>query len=63
MRRVSKNVCAEIYFWGCNPRFVETSDSVVMNDSPQLSRAIIQTSASRPPEIAHDGGADAPQSA
>ena len=35
MRRISRNVYAEIYFWGCNPGFVETSDGVVMIDSPQ----------------------------
>ena len=35
MRRISRNVYAEIYFWGCNPGFVETSDGVVMVDSPQ----------------------------
>ncbi len=35
MRRVSKNVYAEVYFWGCNPGFVETSDGVIMIDSPQ----------------------------
>jgi cyclase len=35
MRRVSKNVHTEVYFWGCNPGFVETSDGMVMIDSPQ----------------------------
>jgi cyclase len=35
MRRVSKNVFTEVYFWGCNPGFVVTSDGVVMIDSPQ----------------------------
>src|SRR5438093_6540714 len=35
MRRLSKNVWTEIYFWGCNPSFIETSDGVVMIDSPQ----------------------------
>ena len=35
MRRVSDNVYAEIYFWGCNPGFLVTSDGVVMIDTPQ----------------------------
>ena len=35
MRRVSENVYAEIYFWGCNPGFLKTSDGVVMIDTPQ----------------------------
>jgi cyclase len=35
MRRVSTNVHAEIYFWGCNPGFVTTGDGVVMIDTPQ----------------------------
>jgi cyclase len=35
MRRVSKNAFAEIYFWGCNPGYVVTSDGVVMIDTPQ----------------------------
>jgi hypothetical protein len=35
MRRIGKNVYAEVYFWGCNPGFVVTSDGVVMIDSPQ----------------------------
>lgn len=35
MRRISKNVYAEVYFWGCNPGFIETNDGVVMIDSPQ----------------------------
>src|SRR5206468_9709484 len=35
MRRVSGNVYAEIYFWGCNPGFLVTSDGVVMIDTPQ----------------------------
>ena len=26
MRRVSQNVYAEIYFWGCNPGFLVTSE-------------------------------------
>jgi glyoxylase-like metal-dependent hydrolase (beta-lactamase superfamily II) len=38
MRRVGKNVYTEIYFWGCNPSFVETSDGYVMIDSPQQPR-------------------------
>jgi cyclase len=35
MRRVSKHVYTEVYFWGCNPSFVVTSDGVVMIDTPQ----------------------------
>ena len=35
MRRVSDNVYAEIYFWGCNPGFLATSEGVVMFDTPQ----------------------------
>jgi cyclase len=35
MRRISSNVYAEIYFWGCNPGFVTTSDGVFMIDTPQ----------------------------
>jgi cyclase len=35
MRRVSEHVYAEIYFWGCNPGFVATSDGVFMIDTPQ----------------------------
>ena len=35
MRRVSENVYAEIYFWGCNPGFLVTSEGVVMIDTPQ----------------------------
>jgi cyclase len=35
MRRVSPNVFAEIYFWGCNPGFVVTCDGVMMIDTPQ----------------------------
>ncbi len=35
MRRVGKNAYTEIYFAGCNPSFVETSDGYVMIDSPQ----------------------------
>lgn len=35
MRRVSANVYAEIYFWGCNPGFLVTDDGVVMIDTPQ----------------------------
>ena len=26
MRRVSKNAYTELYYWGCNPSFVATSD-------------------------------------
>ncbi len=35
MRRVGRNAFTEIYFAGCNPSFVETSDGYVMIDSPQ----------------------------
>ena len=35
MRRVGPNSFTEIYFAGCNPGFVETSDGYVMIDSPQ----------------------------
>jgi cyclase len=35
MRRISEHVFAEIYFWGCNPGFVTTTDGVVMIDTPQ----------------------------
>jgi cyclase len=35
MRRIGRNSFTEIYFRGCNPSFVETSDGYVMIDSPQ----------------------------
>ena len=35
MRRVGPNSFTEIYFAGCNPSCVETSDGYVMIDSPQ----------------------------
>src|SRR5258708_14136340 len=35
MRKVGPNSFTEIYFAGCNPSFVETSDGYVMIDSPQ----------------------------
>jgi cyclase len=35
MRRVADGVFAEIYFWGCNPGFISTSDGVFMIDTPQ----------------------------
>jgi len=35
MRRIGRNSFTEIYFAGCNPSFVETSDGYVMIDSPQ----------------------------
>lgn len=35
MRRISANVYAEIYFWGCNPGFLATGDGVFMVDTPQ----------------------------
>ncbi|HLH78286.1 MAG TPA: MBL fold metallo-hydrolase [Candidatus Binataceae bacterium] len=36
MRRVGENSYTEIYFTGCNPSFVVTSEGVVMIDSPFL---------------------------
>ena len=35
MRRIGKNSFTEVYFAGCNPSFVETSDGYVMIDLPQ----------------------------
>jgi cyclase len=35
MQRISSNVWAEIFFWGCNPGFLVTSDGVVLFDTPQ----------------------------
>jgi cyclase len=35
MRRISESIHAEIYFWGCNPGFISTSDGVFMIDTPQ----------------------------
>ena len=35
MRRVSANVYAEVYFWGCNPSFLTTSEGCVLFDTPQ----------------------------
>jgi cyclase len=35
MRRVGPQTFTEIYFAGCNPSFIETSDGYVMIDSPQ----------------------------
>ncbi len=35
MRRITTNVYAEIYYWGCNPGFLTTRDGVVMIDTPQ----------------------------
>ena len=35
MRRVGPNSYTEVYFAGCNPSFVETSDGFVMINSPQ----------------------------
>jgi cyclase len=35
MRRISENVYVEIYFWGCNPGFLATSDGVLLIDTPQ----------------------------
>ena len=36
MRRVGRNSFTEIYFRGCNPSFIETTDGYVMIDSPQI---------------------------
>ncbi|MGH7109037.1 MAG: MBL fold metallo-hydrolase, partial [Stellaceae bacterium] len=35
MRRVGPHSYTEVYFAGCNPSFVETSDGYVMIDTPQ----------------------------
>lgn len=35
MRRVSANVYAEFYLWGCNPGFLTTGEGVLMIDTPQ----------------------------
>jgi len=35
MRRITEHVFVEVYFWGCNPGFVTTSDGVFMVDTPQ----------------------------
>ena len=35
MRQVSANVYTELYFWGCNPGFLVTSDGVLVIDTPQ----------------------------
>lgn len=35
MRRITANVSAEFYFWGCNPGFLVTTDGVFMVDTPQ----------------------------
>jgi glyoxylase-like metal-dependent hydrolase (beta-lactamase superfamily II) len=35
MRRISQHVFAEIYFWGCNPGFLLTSDGALLIDTPQ----------------------------
>jgi len=35
MRQISEHVYAEIYFWGCNPGFITTSDGAFMIDTPQ----------------------------
>ena len=35
MRRVGPHSFTEIYFAGCNPSYIETSDGYVMIDSPQ----------------------------
>jgi hypothetical protein len=36
MRRVGRNSFTEIYFRGCNPSFIATTDGYVMVDSPQI---------------------------
>jgi glyoxylase-like metal-dependent hydrolase (beta-lactamase superfamily II) len=35
MRQIGPNVYAEMYFWGCNPGFLVTSDGVLLIDTPQ----------------------------
>jgi glyoxylase-like metal-dependent hydrolase (beta-lactamase superfamily II) len=35
MRQISANVYTEIYFWGCNPGFLVTSEGVLIIDTPQ----------------------------
>ena len=35
MRQVSANVYTELYFWGCNPGFLVTSDGILVIDTPQ----------------------------
>jgi len=35
MRRVGKNVYTEVYFWGCNPGFLVTTEGVFLIDTPQ----------------------------
>ncbi|MDE3077760.1 MAG: MBL fold metallo-hydrolase, partial [Chloroflexota bacterium] len=35
MRQIGSHSFTEIYFWGCNPSFVATSDGVVLIDTPQ----------------------------
>ena len=42
MRRIGRNSFTEIYFAGCNPGFVETSDGYVMIDSPPQPIAAVR---------------------
>src|SRR5437764_15062684 len=35
MCRIANYVFTEIYFWGCNPSALATSDGVVLFDTPQ----------------------------
>jgi cyclase len=35
VRRITEHVFAELYFWGCNPGFVTTSEGGFMIDTPQ----------------------------
>lgn len=35
MRSVSEHVRTEIYFWGCNPGFLATTEGVLLVDTPQ----------------------------
>lgn len=35
MRRITPNIFAEIYYWGCNPGFLTTPQGVFMVDTPQ----------------------------
>jgi hypothetical protein len=40
MRRVGPHSFIEVYFAGCNPSFVETSDGYVMIDSSALGATV-----------------------
>jgi len=47
MRRIGRNSFTEIYFAGCNPSYVETSDGYVMIDSPQQPIGFVETQVDR----------------